>query len=69
MTTMVAANTVYLATNALGQAATLSLLISMLWWSNSSAKREDLPYAGMAYGIGAGLGTLTGATLARYLGG
>jgi hypothetical protein len=43
--------------------------ISALWWQNSSKHREDAPYAGTVYGIGAALGTVTGATVARYLGG
>jgi hypothetical protein len=69
MVCLVSANTVHLSTGHLGPAAAGGFFISMLWWSNSSKHREDVPYAGMAYGVGAGLGTLTGATLARYLGG
>jgi hypothetical protein len=69
MVSLVSANTVHLSTGHLGAAAAGGFFISMLWWSNSSKHREDVPYAGMAYGVGAGLGTLTGATLARYLGG
>lgn len=69
MVSLVSANTVHLATGHLGAAAAGGFFISWLWWSNSSRHREDIPGAGIAYGIGAGLGTLTGATLARYLGG
>lgn len=69
MVTLVSANTVHLSTGHLGAAAAGGFFISALWWSSSSKNREDVPYAAIAYGIGAGLGTLTGGTLARLFGG
>lgn len=68
MVSLVACNTVQLATGHVGAAACGGLLISWLWWSNSSKHREDVPLAGFVYGIGAALGTVTGATIARWLG-
>jgi hypothetical protein len=69
MVSLVSANTVHLSTGHLGAAAAGGFFISILWWPTSSKHREDVPYAGMAYGVGAGLGTLTGATLARFISG
>lgn len=38
-------------------------LISAVWWSNSSAKREQFTGAGAVYAFGAALGTVTGMWL------
>lgn len=40
--------------------------ISLVWWFNSrQAAHSDLPFAGLVYASGAGLGTLTGMFLGR----
>ncbi len=69
MVSLVACNTVQLATGHVGMAALGGWAISALWWQNSSKHREDVPYACAVYGIGAALGTVTGATVARWLAG
>lgn len=69
MVTLVSANTVHLASGHIGAAATGGFFISWLWWSNSSKHREDVRLAGLAYGIGAALGTMTGGALAHWFGG
>jgi hypothetical protein len=69
MVTLVSANTVHLAQGHVGYAALGGWALSALWWQNSSKHREDVPYAGAVYGLGAALGTVTGATIARLIGG
>lgn len=69
MVSLVSANTVHLASGHLAYAAVGGWAISALWWSNSSKHREDVPYAGLVYGLGAAVGTVTGATVARLIGG
>lgn len=66
MVSLVSANTVHLAEGHVGAAALGGWCISTLWWSNSSKHREDVPWAGAVYGVGAALGTVTGATVARW---
>lgn len=39
--------------------------ISAVWWWNSSAKREDVKGAGLAYAFGAACGTVFGMWLGR----
>jgi hypothetical protein len=42
--------------------------ISLVWWSNArTSARSGLPWAGLAYGLGAGTGTVTGMALATVL--
>ena len=65
---LVSSNTVLLANGELGLAAVGGMAISTVWWMNSSKNREDVPYAAIVYGIGAGFGTLTGALIAQWLG-
>lgn len=67
MVSLVSANTVHIASGHLTYAAIGGFAISALWWSNSSKDREQAKGAGLAYGCGAALGTLTGATIARLL--
>jgi hypothetical protein len=40
-------------------------LISAVWWSNSSAKREQFTGAGALYAFGAACGTVLGMYLGR----
>lgn len=42
-------------------------LISLVWWSNSSAKRESFAGAGALYALGAGFGTVCGMRLEELL--
>lgn len=67
MVSLVSMNTVHIASGHLEYAAIGGFAISWLWWSNSSKDREQATGAGLAYGLGAALGTLTGATVARWL--
>lgn len=69
MVSLVSANTVHLASGHTSAAAVGGFCISCLWWSNSSKHREDVRGAGVVYGLGAALGTITGSVVARYLGG
>ena len=38
-------------------------LISLVWWANSSAKREQFTGAGAVYALGAAVGTVVGMWL------
>ena len=67
MVSLVSANTVHIASGHLAYAAIGGFAISWLWWANSSKDREQARGAGVAYGFGAALGTLTGATIARLM--
>ena len=67
MVTLVSSNTVFLSRGQVWQAAMGGALISMVWWQNSSKHRPDVPYGWLAYGCGAGLGTLAGAMLAWWI--
>ena len=40
-------------------------IISAVWWSNSSAKREQFAGAGAVYAFGAAVGTVVGMWLGR----
>ena len=40
-------------------------LISIVWWANSSAKREQFTGAAALYGLGAAVGTVCGMWLGR----
>ena len=40
--------------------------ISIVWWWNSSAKREQIPGAAFTYGLGAALGTISGMALTQW---
>jgi hypothetical protein len=67
LVTLVSLNTVHLATGRIGLAMIGGFFISVLWWSNSSKKREDIPGAALAYGFGAACGTGAGFMLARLM--
>lgn len=42
-------------------------LISVVWWGNArTSGREDVPFAAVWYGLGAGCGTVTGMALMRW---
>jgi hypothetical protein len=67
MVTLVSLNTVHLAHGRIVLAMIGGFFISVLWWSNSSKKREDIPGAALAYGVGAMLGTGAGVVVARLI--
>lgn len=59
----VALNTRQIAAGNYGGAFVVGAVISGLWWSNSSKKREDVTGAGVAYAFGAACGTVFGMWL------
>ena len=60
-----AANTLVITGHRLPQAFAVSMLLSLLWWGNAkkSGRSDDVPYAGIVYGLGAGCGALVGMLL------
>lgn len=64
----VATNTVLIARGHFVQAASVSFLISAIWWVNAgrASQRAGWPWA-CAYGSGAMLGTLAGMLVARWM--
>ena len=58
---LMAANTVQVAGGHLIGAGVVGFAISAVWWSNSHAAKLNPPYAALAYGFGAALGTVSGA--------
>ena len=62
---LVAANTRQIANGRYLGAFVVGGLISAVWWSNSSAKREQFSGAGVLYALGAAVGTVTGMYLGR----
>jgi hypothetical protein len=62
---LVAANTRQVASGRYLGAFIVGGLISLVWWSNSSAKREQFTGAGVLYAFGAAVGTVTGMYLGR----
>jgi hypothetical protein len=69
MVTLVSMNTRQLSTGHIGAAVVIGFLISLLWYQNSSKDRDNRPLAGVAYAVGAALGTWVGFTLAGWLAG
>jgi hypothetical protein len=65
LVTLVALNTTQIASGNFGGAFVVGGGISLLWWSNSSKKREDVRGAGLAYALGAACGTCFGMWLGR----
>ena len=63
---LTAANVVQVAGGHLIGAGIGGFLISAVWWSNSHAAKENPPYASVAYGFGAAVGTITGAGLTSW---
>jgi hypothetical protein len=57
---LVACQTAQIARNHFDGAFVVGWLISFVWWSNSSAKREDVKGAGAVYALGAACGTVVG---------
>jgi hypothetical protein len=60
---LVALNTRQIASGNYAGAFLVGGAISLVWWSNSSAKREDVKGAGLAYALGAACGTCLGMWL------
>ena len=61
---LVSANTRQIASGRYLGAFIVGGLISYVWWSNSSAKREQFTGAGALYAFGAACGTVAGMALA-----
>ena len=63
---LVAMNVVHVASHAYYRMFMTGTAISAVWWWNSrTAARLDLPWAWVAYALGAGVGTVIGALLGR----
>jgi hypothetical protein len=46
----------------------VGMAISIVWYSNAkTTARSDVPYAGLLYGLGAGIGTITGMFVMRMI--
>lgn len=60
---LVSLNTRQIAGGHYGGAFVVGGCISLVWWSNSSAKREDVKGAGAVYAFGAACGTVLGMWL------
>lgn len=49
-------------------AFSIGAAISVVWWGNAKRSgHDDVPYAALWYGLGAGIGTVTGMALMRLL--
>jgi hypothetical protein len=57
---LVACQTTQIAKGSYNGAFVIGWLISAVWWSNSSAKRDDVKGAGAVYALGAACGTIAG---------
>jgi len=65
---LVSANTFQVAhAHYLGMAI-VGFLISVVWWTNARAtgRNDDVAGAALAYGLGAAIGTLTGASVMAW---
>lgn len=69
MVTLVSCNTRQIASGHLSGAIGVAVLISWLWWSNSSKDRPQGRGMGFVYGLGAGCGTALGYFIAGVLAG
>ena len=65
LVTLVSLNTRQIANGHYPGAFLVGGMISAVWWSNSSAKREDAQYVWAAYALGAACGTVLGMYLGR----
>jgi hypothetical protein len=65
LVTLVSMNTRQVASGRYLGAFIVGGLISLVWWSNSSAKRESFTGAGALYAFGAACGTVLGIWLGR----
>lgn len=64
--TLTSANVRQIAAGNYAHAFLVGYGISLVWWHNSrNAAKSDGKYAGWIYGLGAGVGTLTGMYLGR----
>jgi hypothetical protein len=63
LVSLVAMNTRQVASGRYLGAFLVGGLISLVWWSNSSAKREQFTGAGPLYALGAAVGTVFGMWL------
>ena len=63
---LVASNTVQVAGGHWLGAGVVGFLISAVWWSNSHAAKDNPPYAAIAYGLGAALGTVGGMSATAW---
>lgn len=66
LVTLVSCTTILLASHQVLPAMAGACLLNWVWWANSSRHRHDVPWGGFTYGIGGGLGTLTGMTIAGW---
>jgi hypothetical protein len=65
---LIAANIVQVAKGQYVGMFIVGAAISFLWFGNArEAGRSELPGAAVIYALGAGMGTVTGAILSRYL--
>ena len=62
---LVATNTVQVSHEHYEGAFVVGFVISWLWWKNSH--KQDVPGAGVAYGLGAACGTVAGMAFAYRL--
>lgn len=65
LVTLVSMNTRQVAAGRYAGAFIIGGLISLVWWANSSAKREQFTGAGACYALGAAVGTVLGMWLGR----
>lgn len=63
---LTASNVVQVSHGHYGGALIGGCLISTLWWANSHAAKANVPSAALAYGAGAGLGTIGGMWLTAW---
>jgi hypothetical protein len=65
LVTLVAMNTRQVANGRYLGAFLIGGLISLVWWANSSAQREQFKGAGVVYAFGAACGTVLGMWLGK----
>lgn len=63
---LMASNTVQIAGQHVVGAFVVGFAISAVWWSNAHAAKLDAPYAPVAYGVGAALGTVSGMAFTAW---
>lgn len=68
MVFLVSANTYFISHFDLLAAGGVGMVISVIWFGNArTAGRSRLPGASFVYGAGAGVGTMVGMSLARFV--
>lgn len=66
MVFLVSANTYFISHFDLVAAGVVGTTISVIWFSNArTAGRSELPGAAIVYGLGAGVGTMVGMSVAK----